>query len=234
MNKPILLVDDDIELCALLSEYLTGEGFAPAAVHSGEQALTWLAQEAQSVSAIVLDIMMPGMSGLELLQVLRQGKGITAPIIMLTGRGDDIDRIVGLEMGADDYMGKPCNPRELAARLRAIIRRSDILPVINTLPISLHGINLDVSTLTATCRGQPLNLTGAEFNVLRCFLLDAGKVLSKAKLTQQALSREYTQYDRSIDVHVSRIRHKLAQCDVFDVIRAVRGQGYQLVMPDEQ
>lgn len=232
MNKPILLVDDDTELCTLLSEYLTGEGFAPAAVHSGEQALEWLAQGAPPVSAIVLDIMMPGMSGLELLQVLRQGKGITAPIIMLTGRGDDIDRIVGLEMGADDYMGKPCNPRELAARLRAIMRRSDTQTVINTVPISLYGISLDASALVATCHGQPLNLTGAEFNVLHCFLVDAGTVLSKAQLTQQALGRDYTQYDRSIDVHVSRIRHKLAQSGVLDVIRAVRGQGYQLVMPD--
>lgn len=237
MNKPILLVDDDTELCALLSEYLTGEGFAPESARNGEEALKKLteggsAKSGQTFAAIVLDIMMPGMSGLELLQVVRQGKAITTPIIMLTGRGDDVDRIVGLEMGADDYMSKPCNPRELAARLRAIMRRSDIKPATNAVALSLHGISLEPSTLAATCNGQRLNLTGAEFNVLRCFLLDAGKILSKEQLTQQALSRDYTQYDRSIDVHVSRIRHKLAECHVPDVIRSVRGQGYQLLMPD--
>lgn len=232
MTKPILLVDDDAQLCSLLSEYLSGEGFEPTAAHDAESALQLLIQGEQAFGAIVLDIMMPGMSGLELLQVLRQGHGVTTPIIMLTGRGDDIDRIVGLEMGADDYMGKPCNPRELAARLRAVMRRSDVAPEAASAPLNIHGISLALSTLAASCNGQPLNLTGAEFNVLRCFLVDAGKVLSKAQLTQQALNREYTQYDRSIDVHVSRIRHKLAECGVADVIRAVRGQGYQMLMPE--
>ena len=243
MNRSILLIDDDASLCALLSEYLISEGFVPESAHSGEEALKILnkgafaidsgfeAQGERVFSAIVLDIMMPRMSGLELLQILRQDKSLTTPIIMLTGRGDDIDRIVGLEMGADDYMGKPCNPRELAARLRAVIRRSNIKPDINTQPLSLYGINIEPSTLSAKCNDRPLNLTNAEFNVLRCLLLEAGKILSKAQLTQQALNREYTLYDRSIDVHISRIRHKLAECDVPDVIRAVRGQGYQLLVP---
>ena len=232
MSKPILLIDDDAQLCELLTEYLTGQGFTPRAVHDGEQALALLTSNASAFGAIVLDIMMPQMSGLELLHILRKDKAITTPIIMLTGRGDETDRIVGLEMGADDYIGKPCNPRELAARLRAVMRRSETILAVNGLPPKLHGIELDASTLAASCHNQALCLTGAEFHVLQCLLLGAGQLLSKAQLTQQALHRDYTQYDRSIDVHVSRIRHKLAACGLVDVIRSVRGQGYQLLMPD--
>lgn len=231
MQTPILLIDDDPQLCDLLTDYLTTQHFTPKAVYSGEQALAMLTQKSFACDAIVLDIMMPHMSGLELLQILRKEKGITTPIIMLTGRGDDIDRIVGLEMGADDYMGKPCNPRELAARLRAVMRRREITPTVNAAP-NIHGIELDASTLAASCHNQALHLTGAEFHVLQCLLVGAGQLLSKAHLTQQALHRDYTQYDRSIDVHVSRIRHKLAACGVADVIRSVRGQGYQMLMPD--
>ena len=230
MSKPILLVDDDTQLCELLSDYLSGQGFIPTVVNSGEQALAVLAKNTV-FDAMVLDIMMPQMSGLELLQIVRQNKAITTPIIMLTGRGDDVDCIVGLELGADDYMGKPCNPRELAARLRAVIRRCETTSAANNATPKLHGIVLNTATLAATCRGQALNLTGAEFHVLQCLLLGAGQLLSKHYLTQQALHRELTAYDRSIDVHVSRIRHKLAACGLADVIRAVRGQGYQLLMP---
>lgn len=232
MQTPILLIDDDPQLCDLLADYLTTQHFMPKAVHSGEQAMAILTQKSLAYEAIVLDIMMPKMSGLELLQILRKDKAITTPIIMLTGRGDDIDRIVGLEMGADDYMGKPCNPRELAARLRAVMRRSEITPAITSVAPKIHGIVLDASTLAASCHNQALGLTGAEFHVLQCLLLSAGQLLSKAQLTQQALHRDYTQYDRSIDVHVSRIRHKLAACGLADVIRSVRGQGYQMLMPD--
>ena len=225
--KPILLVDDDPELAALLCDYLGGEGFAPCVALSGAEALSLLAQH--TFEAVVLDIMMPRMSGLEVLQAVRARSGI--PVLMLTGRGDDIDRIVGLELGADDYLAKPCNPRELAARLRAVLRRTaPAAEPPNALP-SMHGIVLNSATLVAHAKGCPLTLTAAEFSVLKQLLLTAGQVNTKEALTREALNRDYTAYDRAIDVHVSRIRHKLMAAGVAgDVIRSLRGVGYQLLL----
>ncbi len=231
VSKTVLLVDDDKELCELLTDYLQGEGFVCASVNSGLQALEQLA--VQSYDAIVLDIMMPQMSGLELLPQLR--KRYTTPVIMLTGRGDDIDRIVGLELGADDYLGKPCNPRELAARLRAVMRRTAVMAVHNdgeSSPLlALHGLVLNPAKLQVCWRGQVLSLTTAEIAVLKQLMQAAGTVITKEVLTREALNREYTDYDRSIDVHISRIRQKLTAAGSHaDLIRSVRGVGYQFLV----
>lgn len=239
-SHSILIVDDDTSLCQLLSEYLTGDGFSVASVYSGDSALEYLKASNHQPHCIVMDIMMPGISGLEALQKLRQFCDI--PVIMLTGRGDDIDRIIGLELGADDYLGKPCNPRELTARIKAILRRcqapgsqaaqpqSEQAKEITTL--SCHGITLEPSKREALLNDQPLKLTAAEFNVLHLLMASAGEILSKEFLTEQVLHRPLTAYDRSIDVHVSRVRQKLAkQGDLKDVIKTIRGSGYQMVKP---
>lgn len=223
----ILLVDDDRELCELLAEYLASEGFTVSTVHTGSAALQKV-KDAPDLRLIVLDIMMPGMSGLEVLQRLRPEHNI--PVIMLTGRGDDIDRILGLEMGADDYLPKPCNPRELAARARAILRRSQHLPAADNLSLQAGAISLTPRDMQASANGEPLTLTAAEFNTLKLLMSQPGATLSKAYLTKMVLHRELTAYDRSIDVHVSRIRQKLAAHDIHDIIRSVRGVGYQLII----
>ncbi len=228
-SHTILLVDDDVELCHLLAEFLRGEGFRVSAVHDGQAALDTVVDERQ-FDAIVLDIMLPKLNGLEVLQALRSR--LNTPIIMLTGRGDDIDRIVGLEMGADDYLGKPCNPRELAARLRAVLRRGGNLNTIHRAKdtIELHGIRLNNGQRSVTVGVEELSLTSAEFNVLALLMRSAGEVLSKAVLTEKVLQRKLGAYDRSIDVHVSRVRQKLGQAlGNEDLIKTVRGVGYQFV-----
>lgn len=225
----ILLVDDDLELCHLLGEYLAQAGFTIAMAHSGEAALAYIAERAE-LSVVVLDIMMPGMSGLDVLQQLRRQSEV--PVIMLTGRGDDIDRIVGLELGADDYLGKPCNPRELVARIHALMRRCKPAPshALSSQP-SVWGLLLNPATLEVSVDGNVLTLTGAEFRVLQLLVEHAGEILSKAYLTQEVLQRPLTAYDRSIDVHISRVRQKLAkQAGLPPIIKSVRGMGYQLVV----
>jgi len=234
MNTPefnstanILLVDDDQTLCELISAYLQRDDFTVESVHSGEAALQRLSQP-NTIAAMVLDIMMPGLSGLEVLQMLRQKSNL--PVIMLTGRGDDIDRILGLEMGADDYLAKPCNPRELVARLRAVLRRAKPQQVIDNLqPLQLHGITLDLGMLTAEVNNASLKLTSAELNTLRLLMESAGTTLTKQTLTEQVLHRKLEVYDRSIDVHISRLRQKLAAVGVTDIIKAIRGAGYQMI-----
>ena len=225
----ILLVDDDTTLCQLLGEYLAGEGFEVAMAHDGDAALAVLSE--QSPSAIVLDIMMPGKNGLDVLRELRMASQI--PVIMLTGRGDDFDRILGLELGADDYMAKPCNPRELAARLRAILRRvgKPNAPAADQTPskLTLHGIALNINNFEARINQQTLNFTQAEFNTLYALMQAPGTPLTKAELTEKVLHRKLERYDRSIDVHVSRIRAKLASAGVNDVIQSIRGVGYQML-----
>lgn len=229
-QSTILLVDDDQSLTQLLSEYLSGEGFTVYSAADGEEALSKL-RDNISADVVVLDIMMPKISGLDVLKQLRNFSDI--PVIMLTGRGDDIDRILGLEMGADDYLAKPCNPRELSARIKAVLRRTR--PSANDSangPKTVAGLQLDPSALCATLDGHPLSLTGAEFRVLQLLVEHIGQVLNKEFLTEQVLQRKLTRYDRSIDVHVSRIRQKLAQLQTSNEglhIKAVRGMGYQLL-----
>ena len=224
----ILLVDDDASLCDLLIEFLSAEGFKVDSVNDGQSAINLLTSS-HTFDAVVLDIMMPGINGLEVLQTVRKVSEV--PILMLTGKGDDIDRILGLEMGADDYLGKPCNPRELAARIKAVLRR--VKPQPSAMPqnvVNRNGISINPGTLEAAVNGQALNLTSAEFNVLKLLLESAGQVLTKEYLTEEVLHRKLTAYDRSIDVHVSRIRQKLAEFgDMKNLIKSVRGVGYQMV-----
>lgn len=226
LQPHVLLVDDDRGLRELLAEYLTGNGCAVALAGNGEEALEQIRQD-ETLNLVVLDIMMPGLSGLEVLPAIRARTRI--PVIMLTGRGDDIDRILGLEMGADDYLPKPCNPRELLARIKAVLRRA-AGPAALPGQYSLHGIVLDLGERTVTVLGEPLHLTGTEFEVLAQLMKHAGAVVVKNDLTERVLHRRLQAYDRSIDVHVSRVRQQLrSRIPDRELIKTVRGSGYQFV-----
>lgn len=226
MSK-LLLVDDDLELNKLLSTYLSQEGFEVTAVMDGASAV----KEASlhEYALIVLDVMMPGMNGIEALSRIRMNSAV--PVLMLTARGDDIDRIMGLEMGADDYVPKPCLSRELVARIRAILRRT--LPAGHTSghePLHVGALSLWPEKRLATWQGQALELTSTEFSLLLVLAQQAGKVVSKNDLSEIGMGRPLTRYDRSIDVHMSSIRHKLGNLpDGRSCIQTVRGIGYQLV-----
>lgn len=229
----ILLVDDDQALCQLLVEFLNSDGFETQSMHAGQQALEIILDK-PAFDAVVLDIMMPDVSGLEVLQIMRAKTNL--PVLMLTGRGDDIDRIMGLEMGADDYIGKPCNPRELAARLKAVLRRAKYgaAKSIDYQRTSMHGISLDTGAMQVTVNHNIMALTAAEFKILQLFMQYAGQVLSKSFLTEQVLNRKLKAHDRSIDVHVSRIRQKLLeQGKPNSIIKAIRGVGYQMICDDK-
>jgi DNA-binding response OmpR family regulator len=229
-NK-ILLVDDDIELCELLAKYLSNEGMNVNTIHDGKEAIDHIqdlhSKNILNYDAIILDFMLPGMQGLDILQRLRTFS--SKPVLMLTARGDDIDRIVGLESGADDYVGKPCNPRELLARLRAILRRTTNNPIVNdkTGIIDYHGLSIDSGNRKAKLKDKELELTSAEFNTLYALMERAGKIVTKEDLTEIALNREHTRYDRSIDVHISSIRKKISsELGQKEIIKTVRGSGY--------
>ena len=227
-KKPsLLIVDDDMELCSMLGEYLTPEGFDVESVHDGKSGAQKVKEG--SYDAMVLDVMLPELNGLEVLKLIRGYSDI--PILMLTARGDDVDRIVGLEIGADDYLPKPFNPRELVARLRAILRRSGETAAARkssqTLEVGVIAIN--TGTMHAQVAGQDANLTGAEFRVLVTLMRSAGEVVSREALTEQALGRKLSLYDRSIDTHVSNLRKKLAAAGCAESpIRNIRGAGYLL------
>lgn len=223
-NYHLLLADDDIELCELLARYLSNEGFKVSMVHDGEAAVSAISVGGYDV--LVLDIMMPKKDGFEALRELRKSSAI--PVLMLTARGDDVDRIVGLEMGADDYLAKPCNPRELLARIRAILRRvNDVQAPLGSEQITVDDISLSPSTRQVSRGQEVLDLTSTEFNVLLVLLRNAGEVIAKSDLTQQALDRKLTEYDRSIDVHVSNIRRKLGKGSTGEArIKTIRGVGF--------
>ncbi len=206
----------------MLAEYLEREGFSVTAVHDGESAAR-LALEG-SFQIVVLDVMMPRVDGVEALRRIRQASRV--PVIMLTARGDDVDRIVGLELGADDYVTKPCTPRELAARLRAILRRVQPRPE-DAAPLSAGGLTLSPPKRRVEWRGRSIELTSMEFNVLEVLMRNAGRIVSKKELSEQALGRPLARFDRSVDVHLSSIRHKLGEAGA--LIRTVRGMGYHLV-----
>jgi two-component system, OmpR family, response regulator CpxR len=225
MQKRILIIDDDTGLCELLTSYLSSEGFDVDSIHDGaEGAVSALAGD---YALVVLDVMLPKLNGFEVLRRIRQSSQV--PVLMLTARGDEIDRIVGLEMGADDYLSKPFNPRELVARLRAIQRRTLAAPAGDAKPDTLEvgDVALDLGTRTVRCAGSPIELTSLEFSVFEALLRLAGTVVSREELTRQALGREFGSYDRSIDVHVSSLRKKLGPgAGGEDRIKSVRGIGY--------
>jgi two-component system response regulator CpxR len=218
----ILLIDDDTELCSLLTEYLKTEGFDVTCCFDGKNG----AKEAitNRFEAIILDVMLPKMNGFEVLKAIRQHSN--TPVLMLTARGDDVDRIVGLEIGADDYLSKPCNPRELIARIKAILRRSEVKPVHKS-TLVLHNITLDSTKRTVTLDDSLLELTNAEFNILEMLMKSPGQAFSKEELTKYGLGRKYTAFDRSIDVHISNLRNKLGDNPKGNAyIKTVRGFGY--------
>lgn len=222
----ILIADDDRALCGLLAEYLQREGFAVDLAHDGEEALARLHNAAQRPDLLILDVMMPGRDGLETLRELRVKYRL--PVIMLSARGEPVDRVVGLELGADDYLAKPCLPRELLARIRAQLRRNT--PGTASGELRLGVLRLLPGERRALVEEQELALTGAEFQLLLALAQRAGELVDKAALTRLALGRELERYDRSIDVHVSRVRHKLTEASTQSPrIESVRGAGYVLV-----
>lgn len=226
MQKRILIIDDDTGLCELLSSYLATEGFDVETANDGEEG----AERALvgDYALIVLDVMLPTLNGFEVLRRIRHNSLV--PVLMLTARDDEIDRIVGLEMGADDYLPKPFNPRELVARMRAIQRRtSESQPQGEAKPKSLTvgDVTLDLGTRSVRCAGTPIELTSLEFSVFEMLLRLAGTVVSREDLTRKALGREFSSFDRSIDVHVSSLRRKLGPAtDGDERIKSVRGIGY--------
>ena len=220
----VLLVDDDEALCELLSEYLESEGFSVRSVHDGAQALEVAQQEAWD--AIILDVMLPGINGFDLLKRLKPM--LDVPILMLTARGDDTDTVVGLELGADEYVAKPTSPRVLVARLRALLRRSvaDESPGV----IRLGDLELDPSQRSVTLNGQMVELTGAEFNLLHILLNHAGSVVSREVLASEGLGRPLQAFDRRIETHMAQIRRKLGPLPgSASRILTIRGAGYQYV-----
>lgn len=227
MNERILIADDDGELVELLSEFLAGEGFEVCSAGDGEAALERARDP--GLAAMVLDIMMPKLSGTEVLKRLRQESNL--PVIMLTARGDDLDRILGLELGADDYLPKPCNPRELVARLRAILRRSGGAGPAGTLQVG--DLELHPASRHLYRDGERLELTSTEFSLVQQLLQRAGTVVSKRDLYLAALGREPVRFDRSVDMHLSNLRRKLGPGpDGEKRIETVRGIGYLYVIPD--
>jgi two-component system response regulator CpxR len=233
MNR-VIVIDDDIELCELLTEYLEPEGFDVETINDGnmgiERALSG------NYELVVLDVMLPGINGFDILRRIRASSNM--PVLMLTARGDDVDRIVGLEMGADDYLPKPFNPRELVARIRAILRRSkqEIGKVTTAASemLAVGDIELDTGTWIVRKTGKPVELTAVEFNLLEALLRAAGRVVMRDELAKIVLGRNLSPYDRSIDVHVSNLRKKLGhKFEGNERIKTVRGAGYIYSLPPE-
>jgi len=227
----VLLIDDDIELTALLKEYLEQEEYEVTAVHNGEDGAA--AALSGEYAIAVLDVMMPRLNGVETLKRIRAGSAM--PVLMLTARGDDTDRIVGLELGADDYVPKPCTPRELSARIRAILRRTQGAEAARegasaATPLVVGDLSVWPQQRRAEWAGKTLEMTSTEFNLLEVLARNAGKPVSKGDLSEQALGRPLARFDRSIDVHLSAIRHKLGNLpDGRSCIQTVRRLGYQLL-----
>ena len=226
MNR-VLIVDDDVELCGMVTEYLSREGFEVSAAHTGEDGVR--EAQAQEYAIVIIDIMLPQMNGFEVLRRIRMRS--RTPALILSARGDDVDRIVGLELGADDYLPKPFNPRELVARLYAILRRT--APVGMTVPeaarsrLRVGDIETDFATRVVRCKGMPVNLTIMEFNLLEALLRKPGQVVTRQELFHGVLGRDFTPYDRSLDVHVSNLRKKLGhERTGVERIRGIRGVGY--------
>jgi len=222
----ILVIDDDVELASLLNEFFQREGFQVDFVHEGKSGLDRALQG--GFDLVVLDVMLPGMDGFEILRRLRQQTKL--PVLMLTARGEDVDRIVGLVLGADDYLPKPFNPRELAARIRAILRRTEPRPADGR--VEVNGVLLDPGSREVTIDGKPVELTTIEFDILEHLIRSAGRVLSRDALMEALYNRKATPFDRSMDMHISHLRKKLES--ERPIIKTVRGIGYQFCRSAEE
>lgn len=222
----VLIIDDDTELCELLTELLSQEGFEVEAVNEGNAGVRAALQGRHEL--VVLDVMLPGLNGLDVLRGIRESS--TVPVIMLTARGEEVDRIVGLEIGADDYLPKPFSPRELVARMRAVLRRSGGQEVSESDPVVVADLWVDPGARTVTCAGNEVQLTGIEFEILLVLARAAGRIVERNELSKVALGRRASPYDRSLDVHVSNLRKKLGPSSAGgERIKTVRGVGYQYV-----
>ncbi len=227
MSVRVLLVDDDVELTELLRDYLEREGFVVDTAHNGTAGVAAALSARHDI--VVLDVMMPGISGIEALARIRAESSI--PVIMLTARGDDSDRIAGLELGADDYVPKPCTPRELTARIRAILKRTGTAEDTPASPIVVGSLTVFPAQRRVEQSGVPVDFTSTEFSLLEILARNAGQPVSKADLSQGALGRPLTRFDRSIDVHISSIRRKLGNlADGQSCIQTVIHKGYQLIV----
>jgi DNA-binding response OmpR family regulator len=224
----VLIVDDDVELCRLLAERLGSEGFAIEAVHDGVRGLERALFKEQAL--VVLDLMLPGMGGLDVLRKLRAQSPV--PVLILTARGEDVERILGLEIGADDYLTKPFNPRELIARIRAILRRTSQVAA-SAGPLVVGDLRLDPAAREVWLNDASLDLTSVEFTLLEALLRDPGHVLTREHLTETVLGRKLGPFDRVIDVHVSNVRRKLGLAQGGERIKTVRGSGYLFVARSE-
>jgi DNA-binding response OmpR family regulator len=229
----ILVVDDDAELCRLVSRFLGAEGYSVQTVQTSglgiDRALSG------DYDLVVLDVMLPEMDGFEVLRRMRAKS--STPVLMLTARGDDLDRILGLEMGADDYLPKPFNTRELSARVRAILRRANIananVALSEAASIRIGDLELNAGARTVRCGSEPLNLTTVEFDLLQRLLRSAGSVVGREELTKDVLGREFSPFDRSIDTHVWSLRRKVGNAlDGSERIKGIRGVGYLYALPD--
>ena len=225
----ILIIDDDVALCELVTEYLEPHGFQIQSVHRGDTGAE--AALSGSFSIVVLDVMLPGLNGFEVLRRIRAGSKV--PVLMLTARGDDVDRIVGLEIGADDYLPKPFNPRELVARIQAILRRTQAAtapeqrPPGQSGPVSAGDVELDLGTRVGRRNGEVVELTAVEFDLLEKLLRAAGRIITREELSKDVLGRSTSPFDRSIDMHISNLRKKLGhQQGEVERIKTVRGVGY--------
>ena len=220
-----LIIDDDVELCALLEEFLQREGLGVAFEHNGNRGLERAL--GGSFDLIVLDLMLPGLDGFGLLKRLRAARRV--PVLMLTARGEDVDRIIGLELGADDYLAKPFNPRELLARIRAILRR---VQVRGKGRIEVNGVVVDPGSREVFCDQRPVEMTTLEFDILETLVRSAGSVVSRDALMESMYNRKSTPFDRSIDMHVSHLRRKLETDRT--LIKTIRGVGYQFCSSAEE
>ena len=231
--KHILVIDDDRELCELLCEFLQPEGFAVETANDPYSGLE--AALSGKHILVILDVMLPGMTGFELLRSLRTRSQV--PVLMLTARGEDVDRIIGLEIGADDYLPKPFNPRELVARIHAIGRRSrpEQMTEIAADPLAVDDLVLEPGTRILLQQGKSVKLTAVEFSLLHELLKNAGTVMRREELTRSALNRELEFFDRSIDVHVSSLRKKLGhEIDGRERIKTIRSVGYLYTRPSQE
>jgi two-component system response regulator CpxR len=231
-ERRVLVVDDDTELCQLLSEYLSAEGYVVEAVHTGRRGVERAIDGDHAI--VVLDVMLPDLKGFE---VLRRVRAVSRrPILMLTARGDEQDRILGLELGADDYLGKPFNPRELSARIDAVLRRSRPEQAIERRlgdPLVVGDLSIDKGARVARRGEDPIDLTTVEFDLLDLLLRAAGRVIAREEMVQSVLRRAFSPFDRSIDTHISNLRRKLGPApDGSERIKGVRGIGYQYALQD--
>jgi two-component system response regulator CpxR len=236
MQESILIIDDDEELCSLLVEYLKPEGFTVDTTYSAETGIVMAVEG--SYSLVILDLMLPGqLNGFDVLQKIRSSKSM--PVLMLSARGEDVDRIIGLDMGADDYLAKPFNPRELLSRIKAILRRFKPLPPEQLTPVGCNkfrigDIELNSGSRTVSKAGKLIDLTSVEFNILETLMINVGKIISRDELAKNILGRSLSPFDRSVDVHISNLRKKIGiAANESEQIKSIRGAGYVFVHAPE-